>query len=125
MNGKPPLADCTLSSDCSAAACLGRSPHAASPCAAIPVLLVSGPVNVSGSAAAHAVVVLARYDCHKPFAHCCFFNQVIPAVTHGLVATMPAALSAASASPWRNAPSKVGSCTPKSPLSVPVVRAVA
>ncbi len=123
-NGKPPSADWIFPNDLSTVFRFGRLPHAASPCTASDVLLVSGPVNLAGFARTHEAFGFFRYACHSPFLHCCARATRCPPLTRGSFAFTRAALSAASARPCRNAPSKVGSCAPNRPLSGPDLRAV-
>src|SRR5580692_8117261 len=118
-NGNPPSWDWLVFNELSTDVACGNLPHAASPCTACEVSFVSGPVKVFGSAAAHAVAGRARYASHMPFAHCWVISHEMAAETRTSDAGTFAALSASRASPWRNAPSKVGSDKPKSPLSGP------
>src|SRR6185436_19072744 len=125
MNGKPPSADWIARNDVSTVVWFGRWPHAASPCTAMPVLLVSGPLKFNGSAGRQEAFGFFRYGCHSPLLHCWRVSHATPATTRGSFALTRAAFSAARARPWRKAPSNVGSCAPNRPLSAPDLRAVA
>src|SRR3954462_8372151 len=125
MNGKPPSLDWICFKLCWVTNALGLLPSATSPWTALPVLFVSGPVKLLALAAGHGVVGFDRYEVHNPFAHGGLVSQLIPATTCASVRGVLTDLSAASARPWRNAPSKDGSCAPNRPASAPVVRWVA